>query len=68
MTSTVFRFADFPLWVIAIGAMLVVATSTVTGHRLHRWLFYNLPALGRRLPPDAGAWLGFAFAILLLSI
>lgn len=54
-----FPLDSLPLWVFAVGAALIVVTTTVAGHRLHRSLFYDLPVIGERLPRDAGAWLGF---------
>jgi hypothetical protein len=56
---TALPLVDLPLWVLATGTVIIVATTTVAGHRLHRTLFYDLPVIGEYLPKDIGAWIGF---------
>ena len=58
--------ADVPLGIVAIGTLIVMAGGTVAGMRLHRWIFYRT-TWGRRLPTDAGAWIGLVTAILFLT-
>ena len=58
--------ADIPLGIVVVGAAITLASGTVTGMRLHRWVFYRTP-WGRRLPADTGAWIGLATAILFLT-
>jgi hypothetical protein len=57
--------ADIPLGIVAAGTVITLASGTITGMRLHRWIFYNTP-WGRRLPADTGAWLGLIVAGLML--
>lgn len=59
-----FRYFDLPLWIIVTGCAILIGSAVVTGHRIHRWLFYNFPSIGRNLPTDAGAWLGLSFGLL----
>lgn len=50
-----------------IGIALVVSalTSAAAGHRAHLWLRRHAPALGDRLPVDAGAWTGLVLGVAL---
>lgn len=59
--------ADLALGVIIAGVLITLAFGVVAGHRAHRWLYYVIPAIGRDLPADTGAWLGLSFAVLLLA-
>jgi hypothetical protein len=43
----------------SIGGVVLIATHVVTGHVIHQWLDNR----GVRLPTDAGAWAGLAFAL-----
>lgn len=56
---------DIPNAIGVIGVLIILASGTVAGMRLHRWCFYRT-TWGRRLPGDTGAWIGLAAAILLL--
>lgn len=58
--------ADIPLGIIVVGVAITLASGMISGMRLHRWLFYR-SSWGRRLPADAGAWIGLATAILFLT-
>lgn len=58
--------ADIPLGIVAAGTVISLASGTITGMRVHRWLFYR-STWGRRLPADTGAWIGLATAILFLA-
>lgn len=57
--------ANIPLGIVVVGVAITLASGTVAGMRLHRWLFYRTP-WGRRLPADTGAWAGLIIAGLLL--
>ena len=46
-----------------VGALIVLASNIVAGHRLHLWLVRNT---GVVLPVDAGAWSGLLFGLYLL--
>ncbi len=59
-------FADLPLGIVLIGVAITLACGMAAGMRLHRWCFYRT-IWGRRLPTDAGAWIGLATAILFLT-
>ncbi len=59
--------ADLSTAVIMAGVAIMLVSGGVTGHRLHRWLYYEAPAIGRRLPADIGAWVGLLVAALLLA-
>lgn len=39
------------------GFLIVVASSTVTGYRLHRWALIRFP-WAQRIPKDFGPWVG----------
>jgi hypothetical protein len=57
--------ADIPLGIVVVGVAITLASGTISGMRLHRWLYYR-SAWGRRLPADTGAWLGLIVAGLFL--
>lgn len=59
------RSADVPLGIVVAGVAITLASGTISGMRVHRWLFYR-SAWARRLPADTGAWLGLLVAGLLL--
>jgi hypothetical protein len=58
--------ADIPLGIVVVGVAITLASGTISGMRLHRWVFYRT-SWGRRLPTDAGAWIGLISAILFLT-
>lgn len=57
--------ADIPLGIVVAGVAITLASGTITGMRVHRWLFYKT-SWGRRLPGDTGAWAGLIVSGLLL--
>lgn len=54
------------LWMLVAGSLIVIAGTAISGHQLHRWLFYSVPSIGQRLPADSGAWAGLIIGILVL--
>lgn len=68
MLGTFLAHAELALWLKAVAVVLIVAGSTISGHRMHRWLFYNGWPFIRRLPVDLGAWLGFAAGVAVLFL
>lgn len=60
-----FSLADLPLSIVVLGVVITLASGTITGMRVHRWLFYR-SRWARRLPADTGAWAGLLLAGLLL--
>lgn len=66
MVISSFRaFPDIPLGIVVVGVAITLASGTISGMRLHRWCFYNT-SWGRRLPTDAGAWIGLIVSGLFL--
>jgi len=59
--------AELALWVVVAGVLITLAGAAVTGHRIQRWLWYSVPQIGRRIPPDMFAW-GFLIAAGLLLL
>jgi hypothetical protein len=57
--------ADIPLGIVVVGVVITLASGTISGMRLHRWLYYR-SEFGRRLPADTGAWVGLIVSGLLL--
>lgn len=57
--------ADIPLGIVVVGVAITLASGTITGMRVHRWLFYRT-TWGERLPADTGAWLGLLIALAVL--
>lgn len=55
-------------WLIATAVLILLGGAAITGFRLHRWLFYNMPSIGRRLPADTGVYAGIAVAAALLLL
>ena len=58
---------DLALAVVVTGSAIILGCGTLAGYRAHRWLYYFAPPIGQNLPADTGAWLGLAFAGLLLA-
>lgn len=56
---------DIPLGIVVAGVAITLASGTISGMRVHRWLFYKT-SWGRRLPADTGAWAGLIVSGLLL--
>lgn len=58
--------AELEAAVVVAGAVIVLIGGVLAGYQIHRALYYGAPAIGRRLPSDAGAWAGLCVAGLLL--